>query len=180
MSRADSKWVNWDTVGVLCRWVLGAFFIYMGFKKALEPVAFLKLVRQYDMFTSPLLLNSIAAALPWFETFCGLLLLLGVAVRGAALMLASMLLPFTIIVLRRALEISATQGIPFHMVKFDCGCGGGEVIIWHKLIENTIFFLVACWLLTGRGRRFAMRFAILPEPNPAPPSPIVPTSPAPV
>ena len=35
----------------------------------------------------PVLLNSIAAALPWFEVVCGGLLLAGVAVRGSALIL---------------------------------------------------------------------------------------------
>ena len=52
-------------------------------------------------------MNSIGAALPWFEVFCGLLLLFGVAVRGAALMLMAMLVPFTLIVLKRALAIAA-------------------------------------------------------------------------
>ena len=80
----------------------------MGLNKALpHPEYFLKLVRQYDMVTSPLLLNSIGAALPWFEVFCGLLLLFGVAVRGSALMLVAMLVPFTLIVLKRALAIAA-------------------------------------------------------------------------
>jgi len=27
--------------------------------------------------------------------------------------------------------------IPFSMVKFDCGCGTGEVFIFHKLPENS-------------------------------------------
>ena len=61
-----------DAAAVLARWWLGGVFIYMGVNKALpHPEYFLKLVRQYDMVTSPLLLNSIAAALPWFEVFAG-------------------------------------------------------------------------------------------------------------
>ena len=83
----------------------------MGLNKALpHPEYFLKLVRQYDMVTSPFLLNSIAAALPWFEVYCGVLLLAGVAVRGAALKLVAMLVPFTLIVLKRALAIAAASG----------------------------------------------------------------------
>jgi uncharacterized membrane protein YphA (DoxX/SURF4 family) len=156
-------WLSWEMAAVICRWVLGGFFIYMGLNKALNPVAFLKLVRQYEMVTDPVLLNSIAAALPWFEVFCGLLLMLGVAVRGSALMLAVMLAPFTVIVFRRALAMAAASGMPFHTIKFDCGCGTGEVIIWHKLIENCIFFLLACWLMTNRGRRFCTRFTFFPE-----------------
>ena len=65
---------------VIGRWQLGIVFIIMGLHKALpHPEAFLKLVRQYDLVTHPLLLNAIGAALPWFEVFCGVLLLAGPA-----------------------------------------------------------------------------------------------------
>ena len=149
---------------MFARWWLGCVFIYMGLHKALpHPEAFLKLVRQYDMVTSPFLLNSIGAALPWFEVCCGILLLTGVAVRGAALNLVAMLVPFTLIVLKRALAIAATKGIPFCAVKFDCGCGAGEVFICHKLVENTVLLLLSTWLLTGRGRQLCLWFTLLRE-----------------
>jgi uncharacterized membrane protein YphA (DoxX/SURF4 family) len=149
-----------DFAAVLARWLLGALFLYMGLSKALHPVDFLKLVRQYEMVTNPYLLNSIAAALPWFEVFCGLLLLTGVAVRGSALMLILMLVPFTFVVFKRALGIAAAQHIAFCAVKFDCGCGNGEVFICHKLVENTLLFLLSCWLLSGSGRKLAARFSL--------------------
>ena len=148
---------------VLARWLLGAVFLYMGLNKALHPVEFLKLVRQYELVQSPLLLNSIAVTLPWFEVFCGLLLLAGVAVRGAALMLAMMLVPFTLVVLNRALVIQSASAIPFCAVKFDCGCGTGEVFICRKLIENGVLTLLSVWLLAGRGRRFCARYGLKPE-----------------
>ena len=150
-----------EIVCVLARWVMGALFIYMGLHKALDPEAFLKLVRQYDAVSTPFLLNSIASALPWFELFCGLLLLAGVAVRGSALMLIVMLVPFTALILKRALAIAATQGLAFCAVKFDCGCGAGEIITCHKLIENCgLIFLAAC-LLAGWGRRLCLRYELL-------------------
>ena len=146
---------------VLARWWLGGVFIFMGMHKALpHPEAFLKLVRQYDLVTTPFLLNSIGAALPWFEVFCGILLLAGVAVRGAALNIAVMLVPFTLMVLKRALVIAAAKGIPLCAVKFDCGCGAGEVFICHKLIENTILLLLSAWLLTGRSRPLCLCFSL--------------------
>lgn len=166
-----------DAAAVLARWWLGCVFIYMGLNKALpHPEYFLKLVRQYDMVTDPLLLNSIGAALPWFEVFCGLLLVFGVAVRGSALMLLVMLVPFTFVVLNRALTIAAVAGIPFCAVKFDCGCGVGEVFICHKLVENTLLFLLSAWLLTGRGRQLCLRFSLFREQSPAwaPPEPVMP------
>ena len=150
-----------DAAAVLARWWLGCVFIFMGLHKALpHPEYFLELVRQYHMVTSPFLLNCIGAALPWFEVYCGLLLLAGVAVRGSALNLIAMLVPFTLIVLSRALDIAATSHIPFCAVKFDCGCGAGEVIICHKLVENTVLLLLSVWLLTGRGRQLCLRFSL--------------------
>jgi uncharacterized membrane protein YphA (DoxX/SURF4 family) len=143
------------------RWALAVLFIYTGLTKALHPEEFLKLVRQYQLVSQPFLLNSIAAALPWFEVFCGLLLLFGVAVRGAALMLVLMLVPFTIVVFQRALAIAATQGLPFCAVKFDCGCGNGEVIICHKLVENGLLLLMATWLIIARPQRFCAQFSLL-------------------
>jgi uncharacterized membrane protein YphA (DoxX/SURF4 family) len=166
-----------DAAAVLARWWLGCVFIYMGLHKALpHPEYFLKLVRQYDMVTDPLFLNSIGAALPWFEVYCGLLLVCGVAVRGSALMLAAMLVPFTLIVLKRALVIAAVSGKAFCAVKFDCGCGAGEVFICHKLVENTVLLLLSVWLLTGRGRQLCLRFSLFraPAPTLVPPEPAMP------
>jgi len=149
-----------EKAGVVARWFLGFLFIYMGLQKAIHPEAFLKLVRQYDLVSSSLVLNLIAAGLPWFEVFCGVLLVAGVAVRGAALMLLAMLIPFTIVVLRRALSIASAQALAFCAVKFDCGCGNGEVLICHKLVENCGLMVLAAWLLAGGGRRFCARFSL--------------------
>ena len=153
-----------DMVAALARWVLGALFLYMGLTKALHPEEFLKLVRQYDLVSNSLLLNSIAAVLPWFEAFCGLLLLAGVAVRGTATLLVLMLVPFTLLVLKRALAIAGVKGLPFCLVKFDCGCGAGEVFICNKLLENSLLIFVACALVAGWGRKFCIRFSLFSTP----------------
>jgi len=152
-----------DNFAVLARWLLGAAFLYLGLNKALHPVEFLKLIRQYDIVQDHLWLNSIAAALPWFEVFCGLLLLAGVAVRGTALMLILMLVPFTVLVFRRALAIKSAMAIAFCAVKFDCGCGNGEVYICHKLLENLWWLILAGWLLAGTGQKFCLRYSLMPS-----------------
>jgi uncharacterized membrane protein YphA (DoxX/SURF4 family) len=151
----------WDYFAVLARWVMGGLFIYMGLKKALHPADFLALIRQYDMVSTPFVMNSIAALLPWFETFCGILLLSGIAVRGTALMLVLMLVPFTLVVLKRALAIAETQKLAFCAVKFDCGCGAGEVFICNKLVENGLLIFAALWLIAGAGRKLALRFNLV-------------------
>ncbi len=145
---------------VLARWSLGAAFLFLGLAKALHPVDFLKLAHQYGLTQNALLLNSIAAGLPWFEMFCGLLLLAGVAVRGTALALAAMLVPFTLLVWHRALLLHAAQNIPFCAVKFDCGCGAGEEFICRKLLENCLLLVLSVWLLAGRGRQFCARYGL--------------------
>ena len=170
-----------EVAGLLARWWLGCVFIFMGLNKALpNPEYFLNLVRAYHMVDTPWLLNSIGAALPWFEAYCGLLLLFGVAVRGSALMLIAMLVPFTAIVFRRALEIAAAdpEHKGFCAVKFDCGCGMGEVFICHKLVENTVLLLLSAWLLTGAGRQLCLRFSLFREKVRASgqPEPVIPPS----
>jgi len=142
-----------DVATVLIRWALGALFVYMGLTKALQPVDFLKLVHQYDVVKNYWLLNAIAGALPWFEVFCGLLLLAGLAVRGTALWLVLMLVPFTWIVFQRALSMQAALHIPFCAVKFDCGCGNGEVFICRKLTENFTLLALSIWLLFAYRRK---------------------------
>jgi len=148
-----------DIFALIARWSLGAVFIYMGLSKAMHPVEFLKLVRQYDALHHVLLLNSVAAFLPWLEFFCGLLLLLGLAVRGAALLLLLMLVLFTSAVLLRALAILDSGGLPFCAIKFDCGCGAGEVLVCRKLGENLVLmtFSAAILFLGNRRRRIKNR-----------------------
>ena len=157
----DSKSPALERVAVLARWFLGACFLYMGLNKALEPFDFLEIVREYGVVTSPVLLNSVAALLPWFEVFCGILLIAGVAVRGSALVLIAMLVPFTVLVVRRGLALAAAQHLPFCGVKSDCGCGNGETFTCHKLVENTGLLLLSCWLLCARNGRLCLRFKLI-------------------
>jgi uncharacterized membrane protein YphA (DoxX/SURF4 family) len=149
-----------DLSAVAARWLLGGLFVYAGLQKVADPPAFLKLVRQYDLVQSAFLLNTIAAALPWFEVFCGALLLAGVAVRGSAMALIGVLIPFTGVVWHRALVLQAAKGLPFCAVKFDCGCGTGEVFICGKLLENFLLVLLGLWLLAGRGRQWSLRYSL--------------------
>jgi uncharacterized membrane protein YphA (DoxX/SURF4 family) len=161
LSQISRSRITVDTSAVLARWLLGAVFLYMGLSKALHPVDFLKLLRQYDLTQSSLLLNSLAATLPWFEVFCGLLLLAGIAVRGTALTLIAMLVPFTALVLHRALLLQSALAIPFCAVQFDCGCGSGTEFICRKLLENFLLILLSGWLLSGNGRQSSLRFNLI-------------------
>jgi len=144
-------------VVLLARFTLAAVFIYMGLNKALHPVEFLKLVRQYDAIHAPFLLNLTASTLPWMEVFCGVMLLAGIAVRGTAVVLVAMLIPFTILVLLRAMAISKAGGLALCDVRFDCGCGAGEVWICGKLAENVVLTAFSGTLILLRRGQFCLR-----------------------
>ena len=154
-----------DIAAALARWSLGLCFVYMGLVKAWDPKPFITLVAQYDVVTNPYLLNLISGLLPWFEVFCGLLILAGVAVRGSALMLLLMLVPFTLLILKRGVALAGAKSA-LCAVKFDCGCGNGEVWVCHKLTENCLLILFAAWLFSGRGRRWCARFSLFPPETP--------------
>lgn len=134
-------------VWLLARLILGGIIFYAGLQKTLHPEGFLKLVRQYDMVADHRVLNLVAVVIPWFEVYCGLLLIGGIAVRGTALLSLLMLVPFTVIVLQRALAIQSTTGTAFCSIAFDCGCGTGVEVICYKAIFNGMLILLSCALL---------------------------------
>ena len=160
MMTAGSNKAFWRWASLLIRVGLGALFVYMGLAKALHPEEFLKLIREYDVIRNPLFINALAASLPWFEVFCGVLLVLGVAIRGSALVLVAMLIPFSLLVAWRAAAIASQTGMAFCAVKFDCGCGAGEVFICNKLAENCLLLLASILLLAGHGRSAALSYEV--------------------
>lgn len=171
-SITEEKMTAWQVLGSLIRVSIGLFFIYMGLKKAFDPVGFLKLVREYHLPIHYVLLNGIVAILPWFEVFCGLLLTFGVAVRGTALAMLLMLLPFTVVVIIRAMGIAAATHVSLCSVKFDCGCGAGEVLICWKVAENTALMAGSILLLAGLGRPWAASYGVFkPQSRGAPGNP---------
>ncbi len=144
---------------VLARIALGVMFVYTGIEKAINPVDFLKMIHEYHMVPEqpPILLNSMAAVLPWLEVLCGLLLIAGVALRGTALLLLAMLVGFTGAVALRALHIYNAQDIAFCAIKFDCGCGTGEEWICEKIPKNLGLGLLSLIILLSASRRLCLR-----------------------
>ncbi len=119
------------------RILLGGWFIYLGMMKAMDPVAFLKTLNEYEIIQNYLALNFIAAVLPWFEILCGILLIAGIGVRGISLNLLILLTAFTSLVFLRALSLQSELRVGFCDIHFDCGCGTGRVWICGKLLENS-------------------------------------------
>ncbi len=156
-----NRWSNATTTVLLARWFLGGTYLYMGAVKVLHPADFLVAIRQYHLIESHLALNLIAVILPWLEILCGLLLLAGVAVRGTALVSLVMLVVFSFIVLQRARGLQHALAIPFCAVRFDCGCGGGEVLVCRKLLHNLFLVLLSIWVLVSNAGRWCAAYRLV-------------------
>lgn len=157
-ARAEERpgWTAGQIALVAGRLLLGAAFIYLGVMKAMDPVDFLKQVRAYEWISQPLLLNSVAIILPWLEMVCGLLLIAGVALRGAALVTLTLLVAFTLAVANRGMALAEQQDTRLCVIKFDCGCGSGEVFVCHKLAENTLLIALATLPLIWPRQRMSL------------------------
>ncbi|MHC4845194.1 MAG: MauE/DoxX family redox-associated membrane protein [Planctomycetota bacterium] len=158
------RWIDNGVLLLLARLVLGATLLTMGFAKVGDPVTFLKLIREYGMVPEdwPALLNTMAVTLPWVEVVCGALLVLGVALRGAAATSLLMLIVFTIAIASRAAGMHA-DGVEasFCDIHFDCGCGGGDVFVCSKLAENAGLLLAGLVALVSRSRALCLKRDLL-------------------
>jgi uncharacterized membrane protein YphA (DoxX/SURF4 family) len=105
-------------VGLLARLVLAAVFLVSGSIKAWDARETLVAVRAYQLLPDSLV-GTVAAVLPYLEIALGLLLLIGLATRLAAVLGAVVLVMFI-----GAVISAAARGL-----SIDCGCfgGGGEV-----------------------------------------------------
>ena len=142
---------------LLVRLVVGGVFLWLGANKIpADPQDFLKAVNQYQLPCATPWFNLLVVVLPWVEVVAGLALLLGVFLRGAALVSIAMLVVFTTAVFLRALGEYETQDIAFCAIQFDCGCGQGVVNICSKLWQNGTLVLLGIPILFSSNRRFCL------------------------
>ena len=99
-------------VQLALRLLLGAFFVYASLDKIASPAGFARIVYQWQV-AGPVPSNLVAATLPWVELLAGLLLIVGVWRREAALVIALLLVVF----LGAAASVLA-RGIDVQ----NCGC----------------------------------------------------------
>lgn len=164
MSPRLSVMARLDRTGIpllLARLFVGGMFAYLALLKLRDPINFLKLSHQYGILPDslPILLNLTAVVVPWLELICALALLLGLTTRGAGLVAVALLLFFTPMLGLHAWKLYADPArhfAAFCAVKFDCGCGTGEVFICRKLTENIALLLAALIPLFSASRRFCL------------------------
>lgn len=114
-----------------------------GLEKLQDPVAFLKAIREYQMFPAEWygLLNFAVSALPITEILAAICLATGFWRRGAAVITSLLLVVFSTAILIRSFEIMADTGQAFNQLVFDCGCGSGEVVIYEKIMFNLVLLV---------------------------------------
>ena len=132
-----------DRLAALLRIGLGALFVYAGALKVLAPQAMADDIANYHLLPG-ILVPLVAVTVPWIELFAGLALVLGLFGRGAALLVAALLVVFT-----AALSQALLRGIDLA-----CGCfGGAETADGWTVIRDVVLLAVALHVVafdTGR------------------------------
>ena len=80
-------------VTMLLRIALGLAFVWSGTVKVLNPDAFAEIIFNYQLLPD-VLVNLTAIILPWVEVTCGLALVFGKFVRGAAFVICMLMVVF--------------------------------------------------------------------------------------
>jgi uncharacterized membrane protein YphA (DoxX/SURF4 family) len=131
-----------DVLGLLARLGLAAVWLTSGLIKAAEPRETLVAVRAYQIFSDEMS-SAVAAVLPYLEIALGVLLLVGLATRLAAVLSALVLVAFIAGVIS-----AAARGL-----SIDCGCFGGggsiaagETAYTEEILRDLGFLVLAGWL----------------------------------
>ena len=85
-------------LGIFIRIGLGVVFLFSSAGKIVDPQAFMDIVAQYRLLP-PTLVWATAVFLPWIEALCGLALVSGRFVKGAALLVSLMMVLFIAVTL---------------------------------------------------------------------------------
>lgn len=97
------------------RLILGGVFIYAGANKIITPVSFADSIASFELLPNSFI-NLFAIALPLFEIFVGLFIIIGWRLRAASLALVLLCAVFSV-----ALSLALVRGL-----EVDCGCFGAS------------------------------------------------------
>jgi putative oxidoreductase len=135
------KWIT-----LIARLIIGSLFIYASVYKILDPAAFSTSIRNYGLIPTAYS-NLTALTLPWLELGAGILLILGIQTRAAALLTSLMMLVFLAVTV-----YAYTIGLDT-----DCGCfsssaqSAGRIGITYILRDSGLAFLSLWILICDRG-----------------------------
>ena len=61
----------------------------------------------------------------------------------------------------RAIGIHGASDLAFCAIKFDCGCGGGDVLVCRKIVENAALLALCAVQIVALRQRFCLRHSLL-------------------
>lgn len=120
------SWLAHPLVLRVSRIVLATVMLMAAIPKLMDPPGFAQAVYAYGLLPMALV-APLALTLPWLETLTALGLVLGVARRGAAILILLLMLVFL-----GGLGVNLTKGNPV-----DCGCFGASKV--QKTREQRLF-----------------------------------------
>lgn len=100
-----------NVLGIFARMALGLIFLYAAWDKIVDPMAFARIIRNYQILPD-VLASGVALVLPWIEVVVGVCLLTGFVLRGAGLCATLMLAVF----------LSAMAWAWHKGISTQCGC----------------------------------------------------------
>ncbi len=131
-----------DGAGLIARLVLGGVFLVAGALKVSTPEAMAKATQAYQLLPHDLAAY-VGYALPTIEILLGLLLLLGLFTRTAAVLTSLLVVAFVI-----GIAQAWARGLTI-----DCGCFGGggtvgaeETSYLRRILEDLGLLLCGAWL----------------------------------
>lgn len=148
MKPKGSSLFDWSNLRRTCltgllRLALGGVFFWAGGRKLLDPAQFSVAVSHYRILP-PALDNLVAITLPWLEVVAGVFVLMGIWVRAATLIIASLTAAFLL-----AIGVALARGL-----NIECGCFGtvgGRPIGLFSLALDALLLLLAGVLLKRSG-----------------------------
>ena len=160
-------------VQLVLRLLLGAFFVYASLDKIASPAAFARIIYQWQV-AGPLPSNLVAVTLPWVELTAGLMLILGVWRREAALVVALLLVVFLAAagsVLARGIDVTNCGCFSVAKEAADPGWppAWARGVGWFLVVRNLLMLAVALSLALVRPAlaRAAGRATGVPQPEAA-------------
>ena len=122
---------------ILCRLVLGGFFIYESLDKIANTAYFAKAIGNYHVLPFGLE-NLLALFLPWLELITGILLIAGIMVDGATILIISMNIVFIF-----AISQALARGISIECGCFSVSTEGGSNIGFQTILRDFVYLIMA-------------------------------------
>ena len=159
-------WLTKDWLGTLLRLVVGGVWLVAGATKLPRPHESVQAVRAYDLLPDAVV-PTVGHLLPVLEVVVGVTLVLGLLVRGSAVLSAVLLVAFIV-----GIASAWARGL-----QIDCGCFGGggydpdaaSKYPW-EIARDTALLAASAYLVVRPRSRFALDQVLFRPLNSAPSS----------